>query len=205
MYRQDTAAISALFQVEPGATLEKVVRFVLATIQQQFHTVPDILREWESEGFGAPSMWGMKREGVSYIGQHHQRLGAILHYLLSHGTTGNREEAIDALLEVPGLGVVKAAFAAQLIGFDTACLDTNNAQIYGVNPVSFAVRESNTLKTRRAKIAAYCTMTDKLGGPEQFWDTWCHYVANRYQSFRTAEQVSKLHVECIDLDYDVPF
>ena len=183
------------------------VDFVLATIQQHFSTIPQILGEWmhyESElaicvnprdAEKPGTLWGMKELGFQHIREHHDRLAA----LVRHGAkTGDAVEVIDTLIEIPGLNTVKAAFVAQLCGLDVGCIDTHNAAIYDVDVASFAVNASTSARTRIAKIEAYVALCRELGGAEYLWDTWCEFIAIKYHGhYRDAEHVSAQHVHCI--------
>lgn len=197
MYHNDVPKIRNSFTHQPADTLEAVVRFVLATIQQQFHTVPAILDEWSALGYKAPTMWGMKKDGVKFM----KRRKASIAAQLTEATT---VEAIDVLLTVPGLNTVKAGFAAQLLGFQVGCLDLHNIRMYGVKPDSFKVTKKHTAKTRLAKIRSYVAMCEGLGGADQMWDRWCHVVADtqgKHFDFY-AENVSALHTECIFAQFE---
>jgi hypothetical protein len=187
MYTTDVVKIRRSFENQPGDTLEHVVRFVLATIQQRFHTVPLILDEWDRLGTKAPTMFGSKRRGVRYIAKRKHDIAAQL-------LSADRVAAIDILLTIPGLGVIKASFVAQMLGFDVGCIDTHNARMYGVKVASFNVNNKHTAKTRLAKIKAYCAMCDGLGGTKHLWDTWCELIADTQSvHFTDAIDVSEMH------------
>ena len=187
MYKSDIEIIKRCYMHQPGDTLESVVRFVLATIQQQFHTVPNILDQWAEHGLKSPTMWGSKKKGVKYIAK-------MKHYMAGALTDADAVDAIDTLLQIPGLNTVKAAFVAQLLGFEVGCIDVHNARIHGVNVQSFAVSSKLKAKTRLAKISAYVELCRGLGGSEVLWDQWCHLIADKQHShFEDADAVSRLH------------
>jgi len=191
MYQKEMRKIQAGFAAQPGETLEQTVRFVLATIQQQFSTVEDILHTWALQGEMAPTMWGAKRKGVRYIEKHSQELAAKLKGC-------DTVEAVDTLLTVPGLNTVKASFVAQCLGFGVGCIDTHNARIHGVNVKSYAVTKNLTAKTRLAKIKSYIALCQGLGGSAVLWDSWCELIADKQSAhFDDAEAVSAYHSHCI--------
>jgi len=199
MYARHVKEIRTQFKLYPADTLEAVVRFVLATIQQRFHTVGDQLDEWKALGTDSPTMWGFKPKGVKFIAKHKRDIAAQL----QNATT---TEALDVLLTIPGLGIVKAGFVAQLLGHDVGCIDTHNARIYGVKIESYRITSKHTAKTRLAKIASYLALCKGLGGAQHLWDTWCHYVAEEQsEHFVDAEEVSKAHVEWILDQTKAPF
>lgn len=198
MYSEHVYKIGQHFDMYPAETLENIVKFTLASIQQQFQTVPDILSEWDELGFDAPTMWGMKRDGVQYITEHSKRMSSVLQFYRDRRREEDTLEAIDLLLEVPGLNTVKAGFVAQILGFHVGCIDTVNAELYDINVASFRIPSGQRAKTRHAKIAAYITLCEKLGGPQALWDTWCHFIAQKYEIYAgDAEAVSEQHIECI--------
>lgn len=198
MYATHVEIIGQKFDQSPAQTLENIVKFTLASIQQQFNTVPAILSEWEQLGEEASTMWGMKRDGVRYIQENSTRLAALIRFHRNRGLDEDTLEVIDLLLEIPGLNTIKAGFVAQILGFPVGCIDTVNQQLYGIDVKSFNIPKGQRQKTRHAKIAAYVTLCQKLGGAEQLWDVWCHNIAQKYGSYQgSSEAVSAQHVDCI--------
>lgn len=182
------------FGWESPRNLETIVDFTLATIQQQFFTVPDILREWRLEGTDSPRMWGMKADGYTYIRANSNRLHTLLAY---YDRTADPVGAIDTLLEIPGLNTVKAGFVAQLLGFEVGCIDSQNQKLYNVDVKDFVITPAHTARTRLRKIESYVRLCDDLGGPVTLWRNWCHFIGNKYDYFGGDEHaVSKLHVDC---------
>lgn len=109
------------------------------------------------------------------------------------------EYAIAQLLRVRGLGIVKAAFVAQLMGFDVACLDSRNVKREGRDPRTYRTDGKTPLQLA-PKIRAYVRET--YGRAEEYWNAWCHDVAAAYGL--TPEGVSELHLAILPRDY-VPF
>lgn len=197
MYLQTVPRIRQVFEDAPTRTLVQVVDFVLATIQQRFHTVQDILdtwHEWEAGGFEKErpgTLWGMKHHGFQYVRHHKERLSALLLHALERG---DAVDAIDTLLEVPGLGIAKSGFVAQLIGFRVGCLDTHNLEIYEIAPETFATYPKRA-SARLALIESYVTLCEQLGGSEALWDRWCHLIADQQALyFDSADDVSDAHL-----------
>lgn len=104
-----------------------------------------------------------------------------------------------AMLEVPGLGIVKSAFVLQLMGFDVACLDSRNIKREGRNPRAFRT-DGNDPHMLRPKVARY--LDETYGKAETYWDAWCRDVAEAYHL--TPEAVSELHLSIVPNNY-VPF
>lgn len=109
------------------------------------------------------------------------------------------EGAITALLRVPGLGIVKAAFVAQLMGFDVACLDSRNVTREGRNPRAYRT-DGRSPESLAPKVARYVGET--YGKAAHYWDAWCGDVAEAYG--RTPFEISDLHSVIVPGDF-VPF
>lgn len=193
--QKDIEACKDVLELQGSNGLLKAVDFVLATIQQQFHTVPNALEEWEELGVLAPSMWGMKMDGWVYIRNNKDRL-----YALTQNAVANNDEVdfIDTLLEVPGLGVIKAAFVAQLYGLNVGCLDTHNETLYCADAMTFYVPARLSARLRLERISSYVDFTQRIGGSSDWWGNWCLFMAEKYpQHYADAEAVSEQHIQCL--------
>lgn len=209
MYLRDAVRIADAFKDDPLGVFPAVVTFVLATIQQQFQTVPDILEQWDVEGWEAETCWGMKKDGLKWLAdaENWHPVALKLHACVREG---DRVGGLDVLVTIPGINTVKAAFIGQLCGLQTSCLDTQNCQLHGIKNIKFFhIPKGQTAKTRLAKFEAYLTLCDKLGSPVQFWNTWCEIIAAKYAGasvFESADDVSELHAKLIlDRVQTVPF
>lgn len=191
--RSDILKIGNHARKNAGGLID-VVDFTLATIQQQFPTVPNILADWRLNGPTSPMMFGSKRDGWQYIREHNARLFSLMTYLYAREDV---EEAIDTMLEVPGLGIVKAAFVCQLFGFNTGCIDTHNAILYDIDVKAFRTTDGMQARTKLAKISAYQALVVGLGGSQPLWERWCHYVGERYSGFADGRHCSRHHVWCV--------
>lgn len=163
--------------------------FVIASIRQPITAVPDQVAEIEEHGTSAPCLFSHKVDAIAYIETH---AAALLSDVLA---ARNECEAIAKLTRIPGLGIVKAAFALQLMGFDVACLDARNIKREGRNPRAYRSdggKSKDGLAWRR-KIARYVAET--RGRAAYYWDAWCHDVATVYEM--TAEEISALHLTTI--------
>jgi hypothetical protein len=82
--------------------------------------------------------------------------------------TGSVDACVEAILlfmRIPNLGMVKAAFCAQMFGFDVACIDSHNIKRLGL-PASAVKTPPAKMKpaTARKKVAAYVSLTQATGG-----------------------------------------
>lgn len=87
---------------------------------------------------------------------------------------------------VPGLGMVKAAFAVQMLYNELGCLDTHNLREQGINRNAVSGKTAN-------KRAGYLNL-QSVKSSQEWWDEWCDFVAARYPGqFDSGDYVSRLH------------
>jgi hypothetical protein len=170
-----------------------VVAFVLCTIQQPLRSVANQMADIRANGAESKYLFGSKRAGYAYALDHAAEL------LSAVRGAHDAAEAVDALTAIPGLGIVKAAFVAQICGFEVACLDTHNLRRLGMAEASLKLAKSVKPETRRRKIADYVALCARTGGARHWWDSWCEFVAgNRAnRTLATADAVSAFHVACL--------
>ena len=109
------------------------------------------------------------------------------------------ETVIWEVSRIPGIGIVKAGFVAQLMGLDVACLDSRNIKRDGRNPEQYRSRggmQKDTAAFRR-KVKAY--VADTGGKAREYWDVWCTHVAQVYET--TPEEISALHLAILPVNY----
>jgi hypothetical protein len=100
--------------------------------------------------------------------------------------------------------MVKAAFLAQCLGFNVACIDSHNIKRLGISPNLVKTPPSGMKPaTVRKKVEQYVELTQQEGS-EYWWNTWCKYVAgNRAnRALDTGDVVSRYHVECITYGFE---
>jgi hypothetical protein len=107
-------------------------------------------------------------------------------------------------MDVPNLGMVKAAFLAQCLGFNVACIDSHNIKRLGISP-NLVKSPPAAMKpaTVRKKVEQYVELT-QIEGSEYWWNSWCEYVAgNRAnRALDTGDVVSRYHVECVTYGFE---
>jgi hypothetical protein len=180
--------------------LTDIVAFVLCTIRQPLQSVKRQMTDIRAHGAEAASLFGSKRDGYRYALEHAPVLhAAIVAAVASDDTIG----AIDVLSNIPGLGIVKAAFVAQICGLEVACLDGHNLARLGLGEAAFKLAKSVKPETKRRKIADYVKACRDASPIVDFarywWDSWCEYVAGNKanRSLASADAVSAYHWECI--------
>jgi hypothetical protein len=176
--------------------LTDVVTFVLCTIQMPLQSVKNQMADIRANGAASKFLFGSKRIGYQYAIDHAE----VLHAAVVKATEiGDVVGAVDVLSNIPGLGVVKASFVAQICGLEASCLDTHNLRRLGMPETAFKMPKGLKHETRLSKIRAYLALCVKSGGSEYWWNTWCGTVAGTRanRSLPTADIVSRYHAECI--------
>lgn len=177
---------------------QRMLEFVLATIQQQLETVPNILDSFVEHGAASAYAFGAKRGGLDWLGDHRASL-----YAQAMGARANDDTLLAVFLQVPGLGMVKAGFACQLFAGRVGCLDTHNIAIYGLKSSALRFSKKALPDTQAKHRARYIELCNKLGGAVALWARWCDYKATLKPSnwSDAGTSVSLLHIECLQDNY----
>lgn len=191
MYRDHVPQIARYALTSP-VNLGNVVTFALLSIRQPFYSLTTAVKDVRRNGRNSAYLWGWKQGGYDFV--QGPRWAGIFDRLQATVATRAVVPAVDILAnEVPGLGIVKGSFVAQMLGLDTACFDTRNMQELGISPRSFREIKPGTKEaTRHKRIAAYVQFAQETGGAEHWWDHWCTGIAPGIGM--TADAVSALHV-----------
>lgn len=196
MYARDMAKVRKHGLASPDGLVD-VITFALLTIQQPLQTVERQFADVAKRGAHSVYLFGAKRGGFVYACEHKAALYAAVTQAAS---AASPVAAIEALCAVPCLGMVKAAFVAQLLGLEVACLDRHNLARLGLREDAFRLPKKALPATRRAKIAAYVDACAASGGSRYWWDSWCTHVAGRRGSpLKTAAAVSAYHWQCMGI------
>lgn len=192
MYREHIQACNDACQSGPEETA-RMLRFVLATIQQQLETVPDIMADFAELGADSRFAFGSKKDGLAYVEENSESI-----YWDAMAAIGDDVELMLTFLRVPGLGLVKAGFACQLFAGRVGCLDVHNIRMYGLKPSALVVSKKVREVTLRRRIVQYIALCEALGGPVALWANWCQYKADVAPAGNWpegGESVSVLHIE----------
>lgn len=208
MYREHCLGIIAPAMRADITVFRRGIMFAVCSIRQPTINVPDQLAVLFDGAEDENPLFGHKFQAWDYVNDDAkcaalwreletfaERIGAAVRWDQNQVA----EAAIIALLRVPGLGIVKAAFVAQLMGFDVACLDARNIKREGRNPRAFRT-DGRTPASLSGKVQRYVVET--YGRAEEYWNAWCADVAEAYS--QTPEEVSALHLSIIPPNY-VPF
>jgi len=194
MYKRDNKKIAQFILKNPDNTVIGI-GFVIGTIQNALYKMRPFMDGLAHDGADSIHM-SMKRKGYLYAIEHKHVLHEALKAAVKHNDPVG---AIDVLTNVPNLGIVKAAFVAQLVGLDVACLDSHNLDRLGLDRAALRFAKTVKPETKRKKIQDYVHLTQVTGGTEYWWDTWCNYVAGNRgnKKLTTGDMVSKYHADCI--------
>lgn len=198
MYTEDVARIAAHAKASPEG-LADVLEFVLCTIQQPLQSIERQREDIAQKGAESGYLFASKRDGWRYVHNHKGYLWRVMLDIMAREDDENRKaDLIQHFMQVPGLGMVKAAFVVQCIGGGTACLDTHNLTRLGMTQSAVKIDAKLKPETVRNKVLDYVRLCDKTGGAAYWWDTWCEHVAGRRGSpLKTAREVSAYHVKAV--------
>lgn len=208
MYKEHCIAAIAPAMRDDLSVFRRGFMFAVCSIRQATINVPDQLGVLFDGAEGENPLFGHKFNAWAHISD--DAKAAYLwkklnfYYCLKdtfrdRPTRAATSVALETLLEVPGLGIVKSAFILQLMGFDVACLDSRNVKREKRNPREFRTDGLPATKLR-AKVGAY--LDETFGRAAEYWDAWCADVATSYSM--TAEAVSALHLSILPANY-IPF
>ena len=181
--------------------MARVYTFVLATIQQSLWQTPAIMASIDAEGVESRFLWGMKENGYTYaVSEAEGIYDTSMAIWMSFTDDAIPYELTRFYAGLPGLGVVKGGFMAQLCFGVSGCIDTHNMALYGVEPKQFkaSIFKSGSIKRRKRMLTEYMQLIDSEGGCAALWDRWCEYVYKRNnERYDSAYEVSALHVKAI--------
>lgn len=193
MYQRDVPKILDYVKQEGPDGLLAVGAFVLSTIRTPLSRTLEQVKDIKTNGVDSKALWGNKRAGYHHLKVFRREL---YRDLIENPVSAS--EGLYRLLAVPNLGIPKASFMLQCVGYETACLDSHNLRRFGISPELTKVSSKKPEKVME-KVVVYQGVCKKHGTSEFWWDSWCEYVAgNRYnQSLSTADKVSAFHYEVI--------
>jgi hypothetical protein len=203
MFATHAQRISAYGRSDPQS-FANVVQFVILTIRQPLHRVPDdMLTAAQQDEAARDVLWGWKWEAYANAELDAERSWSYCEHVFADATLDNHARSvlmIEYLADQRGLGLAKAGFVVQLIYGLAGCLDSHNLARFGIKPRAFSNYKERSSKARRKLCERYVETVYELGGPETLWDSWCAYVAaNQPENYRDADHVSALHCEALNI------
>jgi len=202
MYNRDCSAIADHGARSPNGLVD-ITRFTLTTIQAGLSTCMLQADDIAANGLASKFLWGKKADGLAYTIENKEYLWGKLMAIKERGTgdVAAIADGIMLLMKVPNLGMVKASFVMQMLGFDVACIDSHNLTRLGMSPNAVKVGAKLKTETKYKKVCEYIVMT-QTKGTEYWWNSWCEYVAGNRANrlLDTGDVVSKFHVDCVIRD-----
>jgi hypothetical protein len=203
MYKIDNAKIAQHGLKNPDGLIS-IIRFTLLSIQQPLSSCDSMISDVESVGLGSRFLNAgnhvTKRDGLTYAIAHKKQLFRDLKAYAQNGLDDveNISNALYCVYQIPHIGMVKAGFILQMLGFDVACIDSHNLERLGWKQSQVSLAKGLKYETKIKKIRAYISMTQEKG-TAYWWNSWCHYVAGNIgnRKLTTGQQVSQFHVRCV--------
>lgn len=162
------------------------VLFAILSARQRFTLVPTQLEDVEDRGERSPYLFSWKAQSWRELEERHGELHARV-----LGACG-LEAKLTTLCGLHGLGVVKAGFVLQLMGYDIGCIDSRNQRREERPKREFRMDKDTSPAAQARVIARYAESVS--GRAQELWDVWCADVADTY--YRTPERISEMHT-CI--------
>lgn len=189
MYDRDVPLIRQI-ALESDHGFVRVVTLALLSIRQPFSRMQRQMQDVAQSRQESVWLWGNKRSGRQFTLDHAGRLrGSLI-------KPQPAEVAIKTLCSVPGLGLVKSGFVAQMLGYNVGCLDIRNIARLGLSHKQTYFNKHQPEHIRLRRIHQYVALCSALGGARTLWDMWCEEIA-RDGFFLTADHVSRYHLECV--------
>jgi len=203
MYSTHASKIAQYGLNSPHGT-HNVMRFALCTIRKPTSGCLDQIKDIEINGLESRHLnFGntvTKRDGLAYMIKHKVRIHKDLNEFAKNGLddVDNIAHAIDYLMAIPNIGMVKSGFILQMLGFDVACIDSHNLTRLGWKQSQVSIPKTLKYESRIKKIKKYVKL-NQIKGTEYWWNSWCDYVAGNVgnRALTTGEAVSEFHVQCV--------
>ncbi len=191
MYAQDQARIQRWCK-NPDKVVQ-VGLMALCSIRMQWVGVGNQLAKINS-GDLTP-LWGHKKAGFRYLQANKRMLYRTVRDLRA-GRISTRA-FIRQWIKVPGMGMVKAGFVAQITCGKGGCLDMHNITRYGLDAKVFTIPKrvniADQMQVIDDSINHYLSLCELCRGTEYLWDEWCRVLDEKVGTFHGADDVSRRH------------
>ena len=175
-----------------------VVLMVVLSIQQNWLSVGDQLKDVRLERRDSKFLWGNKIKTYDYLMSNKSKMFAQVKAVLnSHKTYDDKAKSLMTIfLKVDGLGIPKAGFCCQLIAGMVGCMDVHNIKMYDLDAKSFKLNPNpktiGAFESNKQKINSYINLCHDYGC-EQLWDSWCNMLATKSKKWQDGNHVSEVH------------
>lgn len=204
MYKQHQPIIAAHGQSGPDG-FARVLRFAMATARRPLYKIAEDYAAIERMDDNADTDSGLTAARLqSWFELWDMRRAAYWQCMDIMDAAAPRavDYLVGYLATLPGLGLAKAGFAAQMVFGVSGCLDTHNLKRYGIGANTFThFKRRRTVRARLSFAGRYNDAVKAAGGTAALWDTWCHHIAlRRPRTYLNADVVSGLHVAALGLN-----
>jgi|TARA_E500000318_G_scaffold68813_2_gene63668 hypothetical protein len=201
MYQRDcTEIVQHALQSPDG--LYDVIEFTLCTINMPLSRVIEQRKSIKLHGIMSKWVSSTKAQGITYAQEHKVELHTLMLNIRETAgcdTIDGAQAVVDLFMRIPSIGMVKAGFIGQMLGFQVACLDRHNVRALGLSESALRINKKASQEVRLKKIREYVKLCRRKGS-EYWWDTWCNFVADRggmNKSLPTGDAVSRYHVDAV--------
>ena len=201
MYQRDcTEIVQHALQSPDG--LYDVIEFTLCTINMPLSRVIEQRKSIKLHGIMSKWVSSTKAQGITYAQEHKVELHTLMLNIRETAgcdTIDGAQAVVDLFMRIPSIGMVKAGFIGQMLGFQVACLDRHNIRALGLSESALRINKKASQEVRLKKIREYVKLCRRKGS-EYWWDTWCNFVADRggmNKSLPTGDAVSRYHVDAV--------
>lgn len=186
-FDRDARALAKAARDDPEVIF-RIIVMVLLSIRQPWSKVPQQFEDVINlNGVGSKYLFGFKRLGYGAAYEYKGRFRTLI-----RNYDGDLENLIQKLMIIPGLGLAKASFVAQMLVNDGACLDSHNLSRIGLTPNFTRIDKNVPKDIIRGRIHEYNTKWREYGDSAYWWNSWCENLA-RSGKFNNASEVSAIH------------
>lgn len=185
--------------MQSADNLMDVAMLVSVSIQQNWLSCGEQLKDVRKNGSDSKYLWGVKSKTYKYLNSNKHKLYAQAKAIAN----SNKDDSAKAyslmkvFLRVDGLGLPKAGFMCQLTMGLVGCMDVHNIKEYKLDPNVFILNQNaKTIKglaANRKKIESYIELCHNIS-TESLWDTWCNNLATKSTKWRDGNHVSEVHI-----------
>lgn len=193
-FSTDCAAINAACANDPNAIVGAGL-LTLLSVKKPFYRMQADFANVQAVGLESPYLYGWKRRGARYLLDNAERFFDAANLARGKDDAESLESLLFTFLEMPGLGLAKASFLAQLTTGRGACLDSHNLAGLGFSEDEFKLDKKSLPRTILKHMRAYNAAWSQHGDSAFWWNQWCDHVAALYPNkFANGAEVSKNHL-----------
>jgi hypothetical protein len=187
------------YAMQSADNLMNVAMLVSVSIQQNWLSCGDQLKDVKENGINSKYLWGVKSKTYKYLDSNKYKLYAQVKAIAnSHKSNDDKAYSLmRVFLRVDGLGLPKAGFMCQLTMGLVGCMDIHNIRMYKLDPKVFVLAKNpKTIKGLQAnerKLKNYIAICHDYG-TESLWNEWCDNLATKSPKWRDGNHVSEVHI-----------